>query len=142
MKGLNDNEIHNIIEFIIKIRKNGFPLLGIQNFLEYKLGRNPVKQASWEDFNKLMEKWEKKHKINLKEDSFYHIFKTKKLEKPFRKGDLVKAEIICQDRYSHQRIAKFNDRVIAISKCDAKQGEIVKTRIIRDKHNIFVGIVE
>lgn len=144
MKTLNDHEIDKIIEFIINLRKKynkNFPLLGIQNFLSYKLGRNPVKETPWEEFNEKMKIWEKKHNINLSEDHFYKIFKTKKLEKPFTKGDKIKAEIIGRDRFPNQRIAKANNRIITIFNCNLNKGKIVNINILKDKHNIFVGTI-
>ena len=138
LEGMNDRDIDKIIDFVLGIRKNNFPIIGIQNFLEYKLGRNPVKQIPWPKFRQRMEEWEKKHNTKLEEDNFYEIFKTKQLLKPFRKGEIVTAEIICEDRYPRQRIAKANERIISILNCSQKSGK-VKARIIRDKHNIFVA---
>jgi len=142
LSGLNDDDMEEIIKFVISIRKNGFPLLGIQNFLSYKLGRNPVKQLPWEDFNDKIKVWEEKYGIDLKGDeNFYNIFKTKKLSKPFRKGEIVKAEIISQDRYPGQCIASSKERVISVLNCYKSKGHI-KVKIIRDKHNIFVGTLD
>lgn len=139
MKGLNDGEIEEIIKFVKSIQNDGFPKLGIQNFLHYRLGRNPVEETSWEEFEGKLKEWEEKYSIDLHQEGFYPIKPSKKLPKPFKKGDIVQAEIVCEDRYKGQKIAKSKDRTISIVKCPAETGKRVKVRILRDKHNIFVG---
>jgi uncharacterized protein len=134
LHGINDNEIPKILDFAKSIKnEKGFPLVGIQNFLHYKLGRNPVKEYSFEKFNEKLKQWD----ANLKDD-FYHIFPSKKLPKPFRKDDVVEAEVVCNDRYKNQCIAKASNRVITIFS-DVSIGKKVKVKILKDKHNIFVG---
>jgi uncharacterized protein len=134
LHGINDNEIPKILDFAKKIKnKKGFPLVGIQNFLHYKLGRNPVKEYPFEKFNKKLKEWGSNFK-----DDFYHIFPTKKLTKPFKKNDIINAEIISNDRYKNQTLAKASNRIITIFS-EEKIGKKVKIKIIKDKHNIFVG---
>jgi uncharacterized Fe-S cluster-containing radical SAM superfamily enzyme len=142
MKGLNDEEMEDIIRFIKSIKRaDGFPALGIQNFLSYKLGRNPVKETPWEEFEELLKSWEKKYDIDLHQTGFYPIKPSRKLSKPFKKGDIVHADIVCDDRYKDQKIAKCKGRSISLLKCNHNTGKKVKVRIVRDKHNIFVGEV-
>lgn len=143
LQGLNEEDMDGIIEFVLELRKEsfkkGFPLLGIQNFLGYKLGRNPVKQFPWDKFNEKIKRWEEKHGIDLSEGEFYDIFETVKLEKPFKKNDVVKAKIVSSDRYPNQRICVAENRIISLLECDLPIGKQIKVRIVRDKHNIFVG---
>ena len=49
------------IEFTKKIMKKSKHniLIGIQNFLVYKQGRNPTKQISWDKFMDKLKTWEK-----------------------------------------------------------------------------------
>ena len=144
LHGINDTEMEDIIRFIAQLQKensDGFPILGIQNFLRYKLGRNPCREYPWEKFNALMKEWEDKYNIDLsgKDDKFYNIFATKKLMKPLKKNDVLKAKVVLPDRFDGQCFARANGRLISIIECRAKPGASVKIRIIRDKDNIFVG---
>ena len=138
--GINDNEIPKVIEFAKKtIKGQKSPILGIQNFLSYKFGNNPVKGITMEEFYKKVDDWEKQSGIKLKltEENF-NIHKTKQLPKPFKKGEVVKAEIICEGRMPGEKIAVARERTISLPKCNLERGS-VKVRITRAKHNIFVA---
>ena len=130
LPGINDNEIPKIIEFAKSVNAR----LGIQNFLEYKGGRNPVKQLGWDDFYRKIQEWEEKYGVKLrltKED--FSIVSQKTLEKPFRKGQVIDAEII-YDEY-----AAAKDRLIKIK--PTKQKGKARIKITRDKHNVFFGTI-
>jgi len=137
--GFNDDEIKKLIEFAKKLKSNrrGY-FIGIQNFLNYRFGRNPCKQMSWDKFYLMMKDLEKKTntKLILSPEDF-NIQKTKKLPKPFKKGQIIKAEILCPGRLKNEMLAAASNRVISIPNC-FKKG-IVKIRITRTKHNIFMG---
>ena len=136
LHGINDNEMPKILDFSKKIRNDkGFPLVGIQNFLSYKLGRNPVKEYPFDKFKEKLKEWN----ANI-EDDFYKIIETKKLIKPFKKNDIIECEIISNDRYKGQSLAKASDRIITIFS-EVNIGKKVKVKILKDKHNIFVGKV-
>ena len=112
--------------------------IGIQNFLTYKLGRNPVKPMPFEKFYKVLEELQNKHKIKLiKSIEDFNIIKTKPLKKPFKKGEIIEAEIICKGRLKNEKIAVAKDRTISLPNC-YKKGK-VKIKITRTKHNIFIG---
>ncbi|MEK6808120.1 MAG: radical SAM protein, partial [Nanoarchaeota archaeon] len=65
--GINDAEIDKIIEFSKSIcMEGGNVKLGIQNFLSYRFGRNPVNEISWGEFYERLAGLEKVHNINLK----------------------------------------------------------------------------
>jgi len=137
--GFNDNEMENLIEFAKKLRGNrkGY-FIGIQNFLNYRFGRNPCKQLSWDKFYEKMKILEKKTGVNLllsAED--FNIQKTKKLPKPFKKGEIIKAEIVCPGRLKNEMLAAASNRTISVPNC-FKKGN-VKIKITRTKHNIFMG---
>jgi len=134
LAGINETEIPGLIEFSKKINAK----MGLQNFLNYRFGRNPVKQIPWDDFYKKLKDWEKKYnkKLILGESDF-NIKKTKELEKPFKKGDIVKADIVSPGRLVNEKIAVAKGRIISIPNCE-REG-IVKVRITRTKHNIFIG---
>jgi len=132
---INDKEMENIIRFAKEIKAD----IGIQNFLNYKLGRNPIKQVPFEEFYKKLEEWQNKYKIKLiKSEKDFNIEKTKPLKRPFKKGDIIEAEIICQGRLNNEKIAIAKERTISIPLCHKEKGRI-KLRITRTKHNIFIG---
>ena len=139
--GINDSEIEKIIEFAKSIRnpsqKGSF--VGIQNFLSYPHGRNPVKGMEMDEFREKLSALEKKHsvKLLLSKDDFV-IAPAKKIPKPFMKGQTIEAEIMCEGRFPGEKIAAAQDRNITVLNCKKESGRI-RVKIIRSKHNIFLA---
>ncbi len=139
--GFNDDEIEKIIDFAkeIGIDKQAY-FVGIQNFLNYRFGRNPCRQIPWEDFYSRLRELERKKGIKLILDaSDFGIHKTRPLERPFKKGDVVKARIVCPGRLKGEMLAAVSERVISVPGCRAEEGKTAKIKITRAKHNIFMG---
>jgi uncharacterized protein len=135
--GINDNDIEDVIKFAKDIGAT----LGIQNFLEYQLGKKPVNPLPMKLFYKKLGDLEKKLDVNLtKLDTTLEFHEDTRLEKPFRKGDVVQAEILGISRLPHSVIAAAKGRVITIMGTDRKKGS-VKVRLTRDKDNIFIGSI-
>ena len=136
--GCNDKEIPGLIEFAKKIKAGkNCPPIGIQNVLNYKFGRNPVKAQLMEVFFKKIKNLEKSHKVNLTVKRGFEIIKTKELQKPFKKKEVIEAKIMLPGRLKNEKIAVSKNRLISIPNC-YKDGA-VKIRITRAKHNIFFG---
>ena len=134
LPGINDNEIPKLIE----LSKELDVRIGIQNFLNYKYGRNPVKAMNWAVFKDKMSALEKKYSVKLLfTEQDFEIKKTIELPKPFKKGQVVKAKVVCDGRLKNERIAVVDNRNISIPNC-FKTGTI-NVKITRDKHNIFFG---
>ena len=132
--GINDDEIPKLIGLSQDLKAK----IGIQNMLNYKYGRNPMKAMPWAVFTQKMAKLEKKYGVKLLlDEKDFGIVKTKNLSKPFRKGDIIKAEIVCDGRLKNEKIAVAQGRNISVKNCTKKR--IVKVKITRDKHNIFFG---
>jgi uncharacterized Fe-S cluster-containing radical SAM superfamily enzyme len=130
LSGINEQEMPKIIEFAKSIRAK----VGIQNFLEYSGGRNPVKQIEWPDFYSKLKKWELDYGVKLiltKED--FGISKQKTLEKPFKKNQTIEAEII----YDEYAGAKSRLIKIPFTKIRGR----ARVKITRDKDNVYFGIV-
>ncbi len=139
-QGYNEEEMEKIILFIKSLEVQ--PILGIQNFLRYKTGRNPAEEISWEKFYALLNAWEQKYDIKLKLDKEdFKIRKTKDLPKPFTEGEVVSVVLKCPDRFPNSSIGAAKGRNISIPGCPFKEGKVVNVKIVRDKHNIFVGKV-
>ncbi|MBN1156034.1 radical SAM protein [Candidatus Woesearchaeota archaeon] len=141
LPGINDSEIPKMIEFVKQLqgKTDRKVIIGIQNFLNYSFGRNPVKGKPFELFYKELKKLEKEHGITLiSPPDLFKFIKTKPLEKPFIKGDIVKAEIKLPGRRKGEMLAVSGGRVISIAGCRKGPG-IVNVRIIKTKDNIFSG---
>ncbi len=139
--GINDDQLGPIIELALRINPER-PLLGVQNFLNYPRGRNPVKQRSWEEFFALLKTYEDRYQVKLRvgpED--FQIVPQKTLQKPFVKGDVVKAAIVAPSRFPHEMLAAAKGRCISVQQSDAPVGSQCKLRIVRDKHNIYKAVV-
>ena len=141
MKGYNDEELPKLAKFAREIGagKTG-PYIGIQNMLNYRFGRNPIDQASMDEFYAKMKELEQKYGEKLIIDK--HSFKVEELPelpKPFRKDQIVEAEIVLPGRIGNEKLAVAKDRLISVPNCDKEIGSKVKLRIKRTKHNIFLG---
>ncbi len=137
LRGHNEKEISRIIEFCKDVQSKGGKIkLGIQNFLNYRFGRNPVKQFTWDEFYGIIDELDKKHDVNLRymEDK---LVETMEFPKPFKKGNIVTAQIVCSGRIVNEKLAVAKGRVISVANC-FKDGK-VDIRILRSKHNIFFG---
>ena len=137
--GINDKEIPKLIQLSKQLNCK----IGIQNFLNYDFGKNPVKQMPWEEFIEKMKSLEKEYNVHLLFDfkKDFDIIPTSHLEKPFKKGNIVKAMIVCPGRLKGSMIAAANNRNITIPNCKMPFNTTIKLRITRSKHNIFFGIV-
>jgi uncharacterized protein len=139
LPGINDDDI----EALVVMAKENNGGIGIQNFLRYNAGRNPVKQAKMEDFFAWLAELEKKHGIKLllgPED--FDIVAAKPLEKPFKKGQSVIARLVCIGRADNEVLGAFQGRLIHVFGWHGKGkaiGSTIKVKITRDKHNIFYG---
>ncbi len=136
-----NEDLDGLIEFA-KSYKTSFPFIGIQNFLNYKTGRNPVKQLSFDRFYDLLDKLEKKHgiKLRLRPEDF-SIVKDAVLKKPFVKGSVVDAVIRIPGRNKNQCVAESGSRAITVYDCDFVKDKHIRVKILRDKHNIFSGVL-
>ena len=54
-------------------------------------------------------------------------------------NQIVGAKIVCADRFPDSRIAVARGRTISLPNCTLPLEKRVKVKIVRDKHNIFVG---
>jgi uncharacterized Fe-S cluster-containing radical SAM superfamily enzyme len=137
--GINDKEIPKLIELSKKLNCK----IGIQNFLNYKFGKNPSKQMSWQEFIEKMKNLEKEHNVKLLFDfkKDFNIRETKPIPKPFKKGDIIKTKIALPGRLKNEKLAVEKGRLISVYNCTLPIGSPVKLKIVREKHNIFAGLI-
>ena len=142
--GYNEDEMSKIIEFVktLKNPDGKMPTIGIQNFLFYKFGRNPAKSMPWEEFYAFLKRLEQQHDVKLivsKED--FQVVKTKELPSPMKKGDIVRAKVISSGRLNNETLCVTKDRCIGVIHpyTPDLRGKMIKVKIIKDKHNLFVG---
>jgi uncharacterized protein len=148
--GYNDKELLKIIKFVQTlpkehIKQKDYPIIGIQNFLNYKTGRNPVKQEDWDTFMSRLRELEKEtgERLILDFKKDFKITETPQLRKPFKKGNVVSATIVAPGRYPNTRLAVSGEgdgaRNITIFSCIASLHKKIKVKILRSKHNVFFG---
>jgi uncharacterized protein len=135
-----NEDIEELILFAKEYKKND-PLIGIQNFLNYKGGRNPVKQKSFEEFYDILQKLEIKHKVKLiLNQKDFNILPDKVLEKPFKKGQIIDAIIKIPARKDNELIAEAENRAITVFDCKFEKNKKIRIKLLRDKHNIFNAV--
>jgi len=114
--GENDNDIEEIIKFIIDLRKAGYSekkvQIGIQKYLIYKTGRKlkKIRPKSWGYFYKQLSILEKKYNIKLKlgpHDFGIHKRKTA-ASLNVKKNESVRLEIISKGRWKREYIGKID----------------------------------
>lgn len=139
LQGINEEEMPKLIAFAKEIGAGKrCPPIGIQNFLHYRTGRNPAKQIGWDPFYTRLKGWEKEFNVPL-------IFQdvgvrdAKEWPKPFRKGEIIEAEVALPGRMRGEKIAVAGERCISVMNCE-QEGK-VRIKIVRTKHNIFSGVL-
>ncbi len=145
--GVNDEDIKNIIKWALKINAGKkVPPLGIQKYVEHKHGRRipGVREWSWSYFFKKLRELEEEFGIKLilsPED--YGMRKTRQIKSPFKKGEIVKLQIVHYGWLRNEYVAVTLDYrwvfTIVSKKLFFTPGEIIKAVVIRDKDNILIA---
>ncbi len=139
MKGINDEDMVGLIEF----SKANHLKISIQKFCSNKFGRNPIKEQSWDDFMAKLKEWGQEFGVELlfKADNGqaeHAIGKSAMLPMPFKKNDVVDAEILCPGRMLKDRIAVAKQRCILLPACRKESGRI-KAKITSSKYGMYIG---
>ncbi len=155
--GENDKDIEDIIEFVINLRNQGFSKkkiqLGIQKYLVYKTGRKlkKIRPKSWDYFYKQLSKLERRYDLKLKlGPTDFNIQKRKVgMPLPYRKGDVIKLEIVSIGRWPNECIGKIAKDIgikILLNKpfqySDNLLGKEIQAKVIKAnyKDNIITAI--
>ncbi|MFX1344226.1 MAG: radical SAM protein [Promethearchaeota archaeon] len=115
--GENDEDIEDIIKFIIVKRNQGHSekkiQIGIQKYLIYKTGRKlkKIRPKSWGFFYKQLSRLEKKYRIKLKlGPRDFNIHKRKTVASlNVKKNELIKLTIISKGRWKNEFIGKIDN---------------------------------
>ncbi len=105
--GYNDDELPKLAKFAEDIGAGKkCPPIGVQNLLNYRFGRNPVKTESMEHFYKKMQELEQKHNIKLIfNKAAFDVEDLPELPKPFKKGQIIDSVIALPGRIGNEMLA-------------------------------------
>ena len=134
LKGINEDEIVKIIDWANEIGVS----VEIQKFCINKRGRNPLKEQSWESFFDALKKIQEKSNTKLLHD-LGKLKETNELQKPFKKGEVIDVEIVCQGRMTRDKIGIAKDRAVLILNCEKGKGR-ARVKLIQSKHNVFLAV--
>lgn len=141
-----NDDVKKDIEPLVKLAKSiksPYPTIGFQKFLMYKGGRNPIKKEQpFDEFFKMFKPLEDKYDLVLtpkKDYNPFEIYEDKTLDKPMLKNQKIKVNIIGKGRTPSETICSANDRIIMVRNLNKSKGSTT-IRLIRDKHNIFIGV--
>ncbi|HID43293.1 MAG TPA: radical SAM protein [Archaeoglobaceae archaeon] len=136
----NDGEIEKLINFALEIGAGKkYPPLGIQKYIRYKHGRKLKNVVSFNEFYSKLAVLEREYgvKLILKPEDF-GMEKRRKIRHPIRKGQRLRAKLVCDGRMFGEKIAVVNNRVVTV-KTDRKVGDTINFEIVRDKDGIFLA---
>ncbi|AIG98809.1 MULTISPECIES: radical SAM protein [Archaeoglobus] len=139
--GYNDREIPKIIEFALEIGAGKkYPPLGIQKYIPYRYGRKAGKSMPFKEFYRRLEEYEKEYGVKLvlgPED--FGMEKRPKLSCPFRRGERVRARVVCEGRLKGEKVCVARGRSIAVN-TDKRVGEFVEFEVVSTKDGIIIGV--
>jgi hypothetical protein len=129
------------IDSLIVFAKSINAMLGIQKYEHYKHGRKlKAKEWTWYKFYNYLNCLEKKHgaKLILKKEDF-GIHKTPALPIVFKKGETVKGKIVLPGWLSNESIISAKNRLITVFGAKGGIGDLVKAKIAKTKHNLYLA---
>jgi len=139
--GYNDREIPRIIEFALEIGAGKkCPPLGIQKYIPYRYGRKVGKSMPFREFYQRLRDYENEYGVKLVlSPKDFGMEKRPRLECPFRRGERVRARIVCEGRLKGEKICVARNRSIAVN-TDRKAGDVVEFEVVSTKDGIVVGV--
>ncbi|NJE01130.1 radical SAM protein [Thermococcus sp. JdF3] len=142
--GINDDEAEAFIEFARKIGAGKrWPALGFQNYIPYKFGRNPTiaKLVPFKDFYAWLRGLEEKTGMRplVLKPKHFGMEKREFIPLSFRPGEIVRAEVVLPGRIKGEMLAKARNRLIEVINTTAEVGDMVRVRIVRTRHGIYIG---
>ena len=142
--GINDPDMPEIIRFAQEIGAGKrWPMLGIQKFEHYRLGRSPGKvkaQNWWQFYNKSIAEWEKEFKMPLRlKPQDFAIVRRPMIPTVLEKKEKTWVEIKAPGWVKGEMLGVAKNRVVSVVDCPVEQGS-VRVQIVSNKHNIYVAV--
>ncbi|TFF98481.1 MAG: radical SAM protein [Promethearchaeota archaeon] len=115
--GENDEDIEDIIQFVVDLRDQGYSKkdiqLGIQKYLIYKTGRKlkKIRPKTWGYFYQQLSDLEKKYDVKLKlgpDDFGIHPRPLYRLN--LHEGDKIPVTVVSKGRWNNECIGKINEK--------------------------------
>lgn len=142
--GLNDKEVFSILRFVKKLGLvSKWPTLGIQNYLVHRQGKKlkGIRADSMKHFQMKLARLEREYDmfpLFLRRSDF-KIVPMASYPKPFRRGEITEIEIMEGGRMMGEMLGVGRGRALHIITGARKIIGRRRVRIIRTKHNVFVG---
>jgi len=142
--GINDPDMPEIIRFAQEIGAGKrWPMLGIQKFEHYRLGRSPGKvraQNWWQFYNKSIALWEKEFGLPLRlKPQDFAIVRRPMIPTVLEKKEKTWVEIRAPGWVKGEMLGVAKNRVVSVVDCPVEQGS-VRVQIVSNKHNIYVAV--
>lgn len=134
----HENDIENLIVLSKKLNCQ----IGVQKYEVHKTGRKlkGVKEMNYYNFYRKLREWEKKFGIKLLlRGKDFGIERRKGLDVLFRKGEKVNVEIKQKGWWKGQYLGVKDNRIITVIGDNLKINSVVNTRIIENKHNLYIA---
>lgn len=135
---INDKDIIELIKFAKELKCG----IGIQKYEIHKYGRKikSSKDIGWWKFYNQLGKWEKEFEIKLKYGPRdMKIERRKSLPKILKKGEVIDLKIKIPGWMKDQMIGIFRDRCVNVVDCNAKEGDLIKVKILENKNNLYLA---
>ncbi|MCD6513225.1 MAG: radical SAM protein [Thermoplasmata archaeon] len=137
--GYNDEDIEEIIKFGKEIGAGKiWKPFGIQKFVKYRFGRVP-RNVRIMDFRKFFDELKRMDESLILKAEDFGIHKCRQIPKKFEVGDVLKLRLEMDGRIKNEMLAFARDRVIQVIDTSKREGDFVKVRIKRNRHNIYVA---
>jgi uncharacterized Fe-S cluster-containing radical SAM superfamily enzyme len=143
MPNVNDAEIPKLIRFAKDIGAGKkWPMIGIQKFEKYRLGRNMKGirlQNWWRFYNRSIKLWEKEFGMKLiLSPKDFGIDKQQMLPVVMEKGEKVNVVLAAQGWLNNEMLGFAKGRVVSVLNCLKRDGNL-KVKIVSNKHNIYLA---
>jgi hypothetical protein len=141
---LNDDEIFGILRFVKKLGLvSKWPVLGIQNYLIHREGKKitGIRAHSMKRFQVKLARLEKTYEMSplVLRRSDFKIVPMASYPKPFSRGEIAEIEILERGRMVGEMLGVGRGRALHVLTGARKIDGRKRVRIIRTKHNVFVG---